>query len=295
LVGIEQENKMRDLSTLGVTKTLQLADGQRLRYLQAGSGEPLLLLHTIRSQLDYFQAVIRQLAQHYTVYALDLPGHGYSSIDKRAQYDEPYLRRGVIGFIEQLDLKQLTIAGESIGAVLALTVARQLPDRVSRVIASNTYDYDTRYADGVRRGNFFANFVLFNFAIPINGAIFAALENRFLLDWIMRGGLRKRRSFPKDLLRELDQAGRRSGYRYVERNVFANWRSWGRARAMYDGLKARVTLVYGEKDWSTQAERQRTAQALGIREVITLKGTGHFAFVDHPEALIDVILEKQAC
>lgn len=283
---------MRDLSTLGLTKEVQLADGRRLRYLQAGSGKPLLLLHTIRTQLDYFQEVLPRLAQHYTVYALDLPGHGYSSIDKHAQYDEPYLRSGVIGFIEQLDLKELTIAGESIGAVLALTASRQLPQRVARVIASNTYDYDTRYADGVRRGNFFANFVLFNFAIPINGAIFAALENRFLLDWILRGGLRKRRAMPKELLREFDKVGRRKGYRYVERNVLANWRSWGQARAQYPGLKAQVTLVYGADDWSTPAERARTAKALGGVDIVTLKDTGHFAFVDNAQAMADIVLAK---
>ena len=285
---------MRDLSGLGTTKELQLKDGRRLRYLQAGSGKPLLLLHTIRTQLDYFQAVIPQLAQHYTVYALDLPGHGYASIDTQAQYDEPYMRSGVIGFIEQLDLTDLTIAGESIGAVLALTVNRHLPQRVARVIASNTYDYDTRYADGVRRGNFLANFVLFNFSIPINGAIFAALENRFLLGWILRGGLGKRRSMPEELVREFDRVGRRRGYRYVERNLLKNWRSWGQARSQYPKQSTQVTLVYGEKDWSTVEERRRTADTLGLNGHITLKDTGHFAFVDNPEALVEIILDRQA-
>lgn len=285
---------MRDLSGLGTTKELQLKDGRRLRYLQAGSGKPLLLLHTIRTQLDYFQAVIPQLAQHYTVYALDLPGHGYASIDTQAQYDEPYMRSGVIGFIEQLDLTDLTIAGESIGAVLALTVNRHLPQRVARVIASNTYDYDTRYADGVRRGNFLANFVLFNFSIPINGAIFAALENRFLLGWILRGGLGKRRSMPEELVREFDRVGRRRGYRYVERNLLKNWRSWGQARSQYPKQNTLVILVYGEKDWSTVEERRRTADTLGLSGHITLKDTGHFAFVDNPEALVEIILDRQA-
>ncbi|HWU82234.1 MAG TPA: alpha/beta hydrolase [Methylophilaceae bacterium] len=277
-----------------MTKTLQLKDGRRLRYLQAGSGKPLLLLHTIRTQLDYFQAVIPQLAQHYTVYALDLPGHGYASIDQHAQYDEPYMRSGVIGFIEQLELKDLTIAGESIGAVLALTVSRHLPQRVVRVVASNTYDYDTRYADGVRRGNFLANFVLFNFSIPINGAIFAALENRILLGWILRGGLRKRRAMPEELVREFDRVGRRKGYRYVERNLLKNWRSWGQARSQYPGQNTQVTLVYGENDWSTAEERRRTADILGLSDHITLKDTGHFAFVDNPEALVEIILDRQA-
>jgi len=36
-------------------------------------------MHTIRTQLDYFQEVIPELAKLYTVYAVDLPGHGRSS------------------------------------------------------------------------------------------------------------------------------------------------------------------------------------------------------------------------
>src|SRR5262245_39663042 len=35
-----------------------LADGTRLRYLKAGSGPNLVLVHTVRTQLDHFQLVI---------------------------------------------------------------------------------------------------------------------------------------------------------------------------------------------------------------------------------------------
>jgi hypothetical protein len=31
------------------------------------------------------------------VYAVDLPGHGHSPIDKSVQYDEPYMRKGIVG------------------------------------------------------------------------------------------------------------------------------------------------------------------------------------------------------
>lgn len=283
---------MQDLSHIGTVTTLTLDNKTTLRYLKVGSGEPLVLMHTIRTQLDYFQEVIPSLAQHFTVYALDLPGHGYSSIDTAINYDEPYLRNSVISFIEKLDLTGVTLVGESIGAVLALTVASQVPERVKAVVSSNTYDYDTRYADGVRRGNFVANFILGNFAIPIHGAIFAALENKILLGLIMRGGLRAKRWIPDALLSEFNNAGRRKGYRYVERNVFAMWRSWAKARALYAGVKAPVTLVYGDHDWSTTAERQRTANALGVKQTITLKDTGHFAFIDRPKQLVEIIVAQ---
>jgi len=162
---------MQDLSKIGKISELQIDGNRSIRYLKTGNGDPLILLHTIRTQLDYFEEVIPQLAKHFTVYAIDLPGHGYASIDTKAKYDEPYFRSAVIAFIEKLDLNKVTLVGESIGAVLALTVASQLPDRVMKVIASNTYDYDQRYGDGVRRGNFLANFVIGQFAIPYVGAM----------------------------------------------------------------------------------------------------------------------------
>src|SRR5512133_1605457 len=56
------------------------AGGVRLRYIVAGSGPVVVLLHTLRTQLDMFQKVFPELAKRYRVYALDYPGHGYSDI-----------------------------------------------------------------------------------------------------------------------------------------------------------------------------------------------------------------------
>ena len=281
---------MIDLSSLGQVATVEIDGGRTLRYLKAGSGRPLILLHTIRTQLDYFHEAIPALAEKYTVYALDLPGHGHASIDTRANYDEPYLRSAVIGFINKLGLDDVTLVGESIGAVLALTVAAALPQKIRRVVAVNAYDYETRYADGIRRGNWFANFILGNFAVPVHGAIFAALENKLLLGIIMRGGLRARSGMPDALLTEFDRVGRRRGYRYVERNVLANWRSWRDARMLYAGIQAPVTLVYGSHDWSTPEERARTAAVLGGIPLVTVEDTGHFGFVDRPLHMAKIVL-----
>lgn len=283
---------MQDLSRIGQVSDIQIDAGRTLRFLKTGSGAPLILMHTIRTQLDYFQEVIPQLAQHYTVYAIDLPGHGYSSIDTKANYDEPYLRSAVIAFIEKLGLREVTLVGESIGAVLALTVASALPERIKAVVSSNTYDYDTRYGDGVRRGNFIANVILGHFAIPVLGAVFAALENKPLLGLIMRGGLRMKRWMPNPLLTEFDRVGRRKGYRYVERSIFASWRSWSKARSLYAAVKVPVKLIYGEHDWSRLDERQRTAKELGGVAITTVANTGHFAFVDNPKKLVELVLAR---
>src|SRR3954447_23739726 len=101
---------------------LQISNALSLRYEKTGAGPPLVLMHTIRTQLEYFRSLAPALARSYTVYAIDLPGHGYSPIDPAARFDEPYFRQSVIGFIEKLDLTDVVLAGESIGGALALTV-----------------------------------------------------------------------------------------------------------------------------------------------------------------------------
>lgn len=278
------------MTKIGTVSNLKIDGNMSLRYLKAGNGDPLILLHTIRTQLDYFYSVIPELAKNFTVYAIDLPGHGYSSIDTKANYDEPYFRSAVIAFIEKLNLNNVTLVGESIGAVLALTVASQLPERIKKVISSNTYDYDQRYGDGVRRGNFLANFVIGQFAIPYVGAMVAAMENLLFLGVIMKGGLKNKRWMPGKLLAEFDRVGRRTGYRHVERSTFAGWRTWGEARSLYSNVKVPIKLVYGQNDWSTDAERKRTASDLGGVAICTIPNTGHFAFIDNPQKLTDTVL-----
>ena len=53
--------------------------GRPVTYAQAGSGPVLLLIHGMAGNFENWQAVIEPLAQHHTVVAPDLPGHGGSA------------------------------------------------------------------------------------------------------------------------------------------------------------------------------------------------------------------------
>lgn len=269
---------------------LKLSDTLSVRFQKTGSGPPLLLIHTIRTQLEYFRSLAPLLAGSHTVYAIDLPGHGHSPIDPGASFDEPYFRRAVIRVIEQLDLSDVTIVGESIGGALALTVAASLPQRVKRVYAINPYDYETRYGDGIRRGNWLANFIIGSLQIPVLGAINAWLENKLILGRIMGGGYHDPRKLPPDLLAEFNEVARRPGYKRVARKVLAGWRSWSKARDYYRQISAPVTLIYGDSDWSQSDERERTRSRIPASQMVTLNNTGHFSAVENPSELARVIL-----
>lgn len=282
---------------LSITETkpslLKISDTLSVRFQKTGSGPPLLLIHTIRTQLEYFRSLAPLLAGSHTVYAIDLPGHGHSPIDPGASFDEPYFRRAVIRVIEQLDLSDVTIVGESIGGALALTVAASLPQRVKRVYAINPYDYETRYGDGIRRGNWLANVIIGSLQIPVLGAVNASLENKLILGKIMGGGYHDPRKLPVDLLAEFDEVAHRPGYKRVARKVLAGWRSWSKARDYYQQISAPVTLIYGDSDWSRSDERERTRSRIAASQMVTLKNTGHFSAVENPSELARVILAAE--
>jgi len=260
------------------------------RYQKSGSGPPLVLLHTIRTQLEYFRALVPLLAENFTVYAVDLPGHGFSSVDTTQEYDEPYLRRGIADFLKSLDLRDVTIVGESIGAVVALTVASEIPERIKAVYAINAYDYETRYGDGIRRGNWFANVIIGSLQIPVLGAIGAAMANAPIISKIMAGGYADPRKMPADLIVIFDKSGRNPNFHYAERKVLAGWRSWSQARERYSRVEAPVTLIYGDRDWSRIPERTRTKELLKCSRIFTLENSGHFSSVENPQQVARIIL-----
>ena len=97
-------------------------DGNNLRYITSGTGPAIVLLHTLRTQLDLFEKVVPELSKCFTVYALDYPGHGYSDIPE-ARYDAAFFTEAVEGFLEKLDLRDITLVGVSIGGVIPLIIA----------------------------------------------------------------------------------------------------------------------------------------------------------------------------
>jgi pimeloyl-ACP methyl ester carboxylesterase len=278
----------RTWSPSGEIEYATLGDGTRLRYLKAGSGPTaLILLHTVRTQLDQFQVVIPRILHAFTIYALDLPGMGWSDITPGASYTEPALRRAVIEFIDTLDIADLTLAGESMGATLSLTASTELADRVRRVVAFNTYDY----SKGVGRANRVASAYVGGARLPVIGPLVTRTENKPVLGIVMRGGLLDGSKLPAHYLDELRRVGRRPGYARVTREVFRNVDSMIAARALYGRATAPVTLIYGEHDWSRMPEREANLALLPGARSISLPGTGHFAALEQPARVAEILLD----
>jgi pimeloyl-ACP methyl ester carboxylesterase len=277
----------RGWSPDGEIALLPLADGTRLRYLKTGTGPALVLLHTLRTQLDYFQRLVPLLTSRFTVYAVDYPGLGWSEIRPGASYEEPALREAIIEFVTALGLTDVTLAGDSMGGTLALTASTELGARVRQVVAINTYDYP----QGVERANLLASLVVKAMRVPALGLIFSKLSNPPILGGIMRGGFFDPKRLPADFVREQLRSGKRPGFAAVETHYLRALPSYQAARGLYGRVAAPVTLIYGDHDWSKPDEREEVARLVPGSKLITLRDTGHFASLERPTEIARILID----
>ena len=279
----------RTWSPSGEIAYATLAAGTRLRYLKAGSGPtPLVLLHTVRTQLDHFQLVIPRLLDAFTLYAVDFPGMGWSEIATGARYDERALRSALVEFVKTLDTDDVILAGESMGATVSLTASTELEGRVRRVVAFNPYDYPK----GVGRANRVASIYIGSARLSSVGPVVTRMENKPVLGIVLRGGLVDGSRLPDHYLAELRRVGRRRGYARVARDVYRNVESMIAARGLYGRVSVPVTLVYGDHDWSHPSERDANVALLRDCRSNSLADTGHFAALEQPDRVADTLLRS---
>lgn len=105
----------------------------RIRYREAGSGDPVVFLHGRTSTLETWTWIADSLAISHRVIAFDERGHGLSTKSgDPAQYGRA-MSDDVLGLLNHLGLRQAALVGHSQGALVAAYVATHTPERVSRV------------------------------------------------------------------------------------------------------------------------------------------------------------------
>src|SRR5215208_3666437 len=119
---------MADVSTCEIT-----LHGNRVSYRCGGSGPLLVLIHGITSSSASWESVLPALAQHFTILAPDLLGHGQS--DKPAgDYSLGSHACLVRDLMLTLGHEHGTIVGHSLGGGIAMQVAYQFPELVGRLV-----------------------------------------------------------------------------------------------------------------------------------------------------------------
>lgn len=107
--------------------------GHNVAYRMAGSGPALVLIHGIAGSSATWSRVVPKLAEHYTVIAPDMLGHGESA-KPRGDYSLGAYACGVRDLLGMLEIDRATLVGHSLGGGVAMQFAYQFPNMCERLV-----------------------------------------------------------------------------------------------------------------------------------------------------------------
>ena len=119
-----------------MSRILRLSDGTSARTLEAGKGEPVLLIHGVGMRAEAWGPQVTALSADHHVIAVDMPGHGGSDLLADGARLPDYVAWAA-RVVQALGLGPVSVAGHSMGALIAAGLAADHPDKVRRLAVLN--------------------------------------------------------------------------------------------------------------------------------------------------------------
>jgi pimeloyl-ACP methyl ester carboxylesterase len=249
-----------------------------LHHVRRGGGEPLVLLHPLGGELVVWEPVLDRLAAERDVIALDMPGFGASqALANGTDPTPPALAAGVGAFLDSIGVGDAHLAGNSLGAWVAIELARA--GRARSVTGLSPAGFWSRPL-GPRRG--LEPRTLARLALPLAPVLARGARGRRLL---LGNAVARPERVPPEAARRLLRS-----YATSPAFVRANVAMRSGLVSGAEELSVPVTLAWAEHD---QVVRQPKRPVPNARSVV-LRGCGHIPTWDDPEQVSRVLLEGSA-
>jgi pimeloyl-ACP methyl ester carboxylesterase len=259
-----------------------------LNHKRVGSGPPLLLIHGLAGNRNSFDPIIDALAVRHEVIAIDLPGCGESPPLPGGVATVPDFADAVTGFLTANDLLGVDVVGSSLGARLALELARRR-GVVGKVVALDPGGF---WGGGAQR--------FFSVSVGVSIRLVNAL--RPLLPFLTGNPVTRTILLPQfsarpwalsrdvvlPVLRGFTDPATRPAFRFLAKGP------------QQEGLAAGVqehpiVLVWGKRDYVTPAGQSALAQERFPDATLQLiDKCGHFPHWDQPAKTTELILAHVA-
>jgi pimeloyl-ACP methyl ester carboxylesterase len=105
----------------------------RLHVMEAGEGEPLIIVPATISELNEWRSLVQFMAQWFRVYFFELPGHGYST-SFEGGFSSHKVAELVSELADKLGYERFNLMGFSFGGLLAMRTFKHLSRRIDRLI-----------------------------------------------------------------------------------------------------------------------------------------------------------------
>jgi pimeloyl-ACP methyl ester carboxylesterase len=265
-------------SIVPIEERRSVLDGYRMRYFTAGSGPPLLLLHGLLGYSFSWRFALPALAKKATVYAVDMPGAGFSDRPPDANGNFRAHAERLLRFLDNIGIDSCDLLGTSHGGAIAMRTAALAPERVRSLIL--VAPVNPWSAHGRRLAPFLSSAVVSWLLLrcePGLGIVHDTLLRRLYGD---------PRRIADGTLAGYSTAFRIPGTLNYGLGVV---RSWNSDLADLESALPRITniptlLLWGSKDTAVSPDSaERLRQAFKNCEVETFDGVGHLPYEEVPE------------
>jgi pimeloyl-ACP methyl ester carboxylesterase len=272
--------------TTGFSEEWTTVDGLRVRYLHSGHGSPLVLVHGLLGYSANWRRAIPLFAQHYEVFAPDLPGSGLSDCNPQLDCRLPAAAGRLHGFLDAVGIKHSHLIGSSYGGATAVIAASLQPSRFNRLVLVSPANPWSR--TGHKR--------LFMLRLPVVSSLFPPLGR-----WagpMQRYFLRRMYGDPSLITEETIASHLVSILRVgiLEHGVGIA-RTWSEdMRAMRDALpkaaQIPTLLVWGSRDRTVDPASVRPlSRQFDSAQVEIIEGAGHLPYEECPEKFTRIVLD----
>ncbi len=261
-------------------------DDLKVRYWDEGSGDPLLLIHGLGVPVETWAWNIEALSNRHRVIALDIPGFGKSSrLTRNGVYSLEYAGQFLYRFVTGLEILRLSVAGNSMGGMLAIQFALMHPEVMGSLIL----------VDSAGLGNEINKFASLIAIWPIGELLVHPI--RPFVKLLAKALLYRQELVTDEFVDRMLELSKVPG---TKEAMLAILRSGVNLRGQFDPyredklrkLTMPVLVVWGKQDLALPVKHAETAlRAIPNCRAVVLDKAGHAPQMDRPETFNQLVLE----
>lgn len=257
--------------------------GESIHYVEAGRGEPLLLVHGFLAWSFTWRKNLPALSERFHTYAVDLRGFGLSQRGAHLRFGLDDQADLLAAFLDQMQIDRAAMIGHSMGGEVALRFALRHPDRLKGMVLVAPSALVQRSLHWIER---------FLAPLPCLGPLAVratVLNHRFAARSLREAYHRADRVTSADVAGYCLPAripGSARTFVKMLRDL-----DFGAAASHLAGVGHRTLIIWGEDDpWVPLAHGRRLTEVLQRARLVTFPACGHVPHEEYPEQFHGLVI-----
>jgi pimeloyl-ACP methyl ester carboxylesterase len=257
------------------------ADQFLIHCVHKGTGPPMILLHGGGTWLYSFRHNFDALSRHFSVYAIDLPGHGYTKpLIQCAYYNEETICHTLAAFMDRVGISTTHFVGHSWGGAWAAYFSNIYPERVSKLVLIDSSGLNLR-----------EHLVWEFMKIPFIGeTLFKFINTRAILKGLRESFNDKKLVTPEMVNSILDPLNiienRKAQLSYSRKT------NWKKIKNTFADVNCPALIIWGKHDrYINVRYGKQMAELINNSKFIVLEDCGHSPHEERPDVVNRLMIE----